>query len=139
MKKWGIFKNDTFIFKKVPRGSKKFTAGKSCKNQISRHSNTIKNSFYVYFCYKPFFWATGYVFEYKSVAFEDIPLFDVWGTIIDPNLRWKGKFGPVNLLFWKLLNNWLQNNPNQWKNHKIWKFWPLGFKFQLVRGSFLLK
>ena len=28
-------------------------------------------------------------------------LFHVWGTIIDPNLRWKGKFGPVNLLFWK--------------------------------------
>ena len=44
----------------------------------------------------------GYVFVYESVAFENTAVFHVWGTIIDPNLRWKGKFGPVNLFFWKL-------------------------------------
>ena len=49
-----------------------------------------------------FFGATGYVFEYESVAFEHTAVFHVWGTIIDPNLCWKSKFGSVNLLFVKL-------------------------------------
>ena len=38
---------------------------------------------------------------------------------------------PFYLNQWLFLNNWLQNNPNSWKNHKIWHFWPLDFKFGL--------
>ena len=44
----------------------------------------------------------GTFFEYKSVVFENTVLFHVWGTIIDPNLWWKSKFGSVNLLFCKI-------------------------------------
>ena len=43
MKKHDIFKNDTFIVKNVPCGSKKFTAGKSCNNQRCMRLIAMKN------------------------------------------------------------------------------------------------
>ena len=48
------------------------------------------------------FRAMGYLFGYKSVIFDNAALFHVWGTLLDPNLCWKSKFGSVNLHFFKL-------------------------------------
>ena len=45
------------------------------------------------------FRAMGYLFGYKSVIFDNSPLFHVWGTWLDLNLCWKCKFGSVNLGF----------------------------------------
>ena len=46
--------------------------------------------------------ALGYLFGHKSVILDNSPLFHVWGTLLDPNLCWKSKFGSVNLLLFKL-------------------------------------
>jgi len=99
MKGRDIFKNDAFIVKNVPCGSEKFTAGKSCNNQRCRRLFAMKNWFYVFFLYERVFRATGYVFDYEGVVFENISLFHVWGTFMDSGLCWKSNFGSVNLLF----------------------------------------
>jgi hypothetical protein len=102
MKKRGIFKNDTFISKKVPNGPEKVFVSKINIKQIF-HS-ILAPTFLVFatFSWGGLFRAMGYLFGYKSVVSEDIPLFHVWGTIIDPKICWESKFGSVNLLNCKL-------------------------------------
>ena len=93
--------------------------------------------------YDFFYWFGMFVFDTNTFS-EPQGRFYVWGTFIEPHLCWKSKFGSVNLLLCKLqflpfygllsafmafyskqrffLNDWLQNNPNQWKNNKMLKF-----------------
>ena len=103
MKKRGVFKNDTFIVKNVPCGLEKFTTGKSCNNQRCKCLIAMKNWCYVVFFYTNIFFEPWGTFLTIKVSFLKISLFFcVWGTLIDPNLCWKSKFGSVNLPFYKL-------------------------------------
>ena len=103
MKKRGIFKNDIFIFKNVPRGTENAFVSKKTLNQFFIAIKRLSTSLIITtFACGEFFRPTGYIFDYESVVFENTSLFHVWGTFIDPNLCWKSKFGSVNLLYCKL-------------------------------------
>ena len=78
MKLSGIFKNDTFILKKVPRGSEKSTAGKNCNNQICRGLSTM-NCFMFVFDTNTFSKTRG-TFLSMKVWFLKIPLYFMFGA-----------------------------------------------------------
>ena len=102
MKKRGIFKNATFIVKNVSHGSENAFVSKKNIKAIFHSTLTPTSLIITTFTCGEFFQPTGHIFDYESVVFENTSLFHVWGTLIDPNLCWKSKFGSVNLLFCKL-------------------------------------
>ena len=88
--------------KKVTRGYEKFVQGKSCKKQIFHSILVPTFLIFATFSWDELFIAMGYLFGHKSVILDNSPLFHVWGTLLDPNLCLKSKFGSVNSLCCKL-------------------------------------
>ena len=62
----------------------------------------MKNLFFATFSWDELFIAMGHLFGHKSVILDNSPLFQVWGTLLDPKLCWKSKFGSMNSLCCKL-------------------------------------
>ena len=58
----------------------------------------MKNLFFATFSWDELFIAMGHLFGHKSVILDNSPLFLVWGTLLDPNLCWRSKFGSLNSL-----------------------------------------